>query len=251
MMIMSSGALLTRSGEGPVEASYNTFGFDGSSESVSATISGGLGDSTNSTFTQSVWFNADLVPSWTHVIVVDDTGTNGNWIGVRLDNSTTIKANLYNGTTNEDVTGSFTTGSLVNATITYDYNTGNMELFVNGSSQGTITTTGSFSNLTRLNLGRTSPSRSGGLINWYDGSLANAMVWNRVLSNSEISNLYNAGKIPYYETLPASLTSGNVLALELSSRDDSANDLSGNGNNGTKNGGVSADGSTQTFASYS
>ena len=77
-----------------------------------------------------------------------------------------------------------------------------------------------------------------------------ANIHYKVLTDAEVADLYNAGKIPYYETLPSNLTSDVKLAIEMSSRDNTLNDLSGNSNNGTANGGVTDNGSLQTFAAY-
>ncbi len=82
------------------------------------------------------------------------------------------------------------------------------------------------------------------------GDMSSVSIYNDELNQAEVTQLYNGGKIPYYETLPSSLTSGCVMAIEMSSRDNTLNDLSGNSNNGTANGGVTDNGSLQTFAAY-
>ena len=89
-------------------------------------------------------------------------------------------------------------------------------------------------------------------ISYMQGSMTSPIMSNqRAFSDGELSGLYQSGKVPYYETLPSSITDDVTLCVEMSSRDNFLNDLSGNGNNGTAQNGVTDDGDLQTFTPYS
>jgi hypothetical protein len=90
-----------------------------------------------------------------------------------------------------------TTGVPMHITVRHDVSghasgNGTAELFINGASQGTRTNTAmtSFPNCT----GTFSLSALGGVIQWYaDGVMDVTEIYNRLLTDTEISNIYNGG----------------------------------------------------------
>jgi hypothetical protein len=69
---------------------------------------------------------------------------------------------------------------------------------------------------------------------WWNGQLDDIAIWNRALTQQEITNLYNASvPPPPCNPLPSNLQTGLVGYWPLSGN---ANDESGNGNHGTVNG---------------
>ena len=85
---------------------------------------------------------------------------------------------------------------------------------------------------------------------YFDGDLSSMCIINKDVGLSGVLSLYNGGNIPYYETLPTTLTDDMVVYYELSSRDPSGNNLAGDTHDLTISGGWTSDGSLQTFAPY-
>ena len=235
----------------PAGDDYNTFGFDGSSKLINC------GQDSSIVITNNI-----TVACWVNINSTSNTVQNifGRWRGaatswswmLTTESNSTLSFYTYGGSSPQGLQGPtltvgdwyFLCGRLSGT---------DKRFTVNSTNYSTTTpTTGIFGGTEDLCIGTANdavePSPDAFML---DGSITSPMMWNRFLSDAEVSSLYQAGKIPYYETLPSSLTSGCVLALELSSRDNTLNDLSGNGNNGTANGGVTDDGELQTFTSYS
>lgn len=249
MSILLRRSIIWSANKLPPEGQYNTFGFDGTDDYIDFGNDASLQLTNN--ITVSVWVKTPSTIAIENIVGKYDSATNQRSHLLQLYSGGRFRllVSKTGGTNIYEVFG--TSGTIVADTtyfVTYTIANQTMKIFVNGALHATgspLPSSGIFNSSATFKLGRETNSGT----DW-SGDAANLLVFNRVLSDSEILNLYNSGEIPYYETLPTSLTSGNVLASELSSRDDSANDLSGNGNNGTKNGGVSANGSLQTFASY-
>lgn len=255
MMIMSSGALLTRGAAG--DADYSTFGLNGTNEYMtiadSSSIDVGTGDATfhivaainNNGSTQMIFSKgAGGYPNYDFYI--DSSGV----IYCRLELNA---SNHYNYTTDGVV--DYSDG--VFRSFIWDTNRAANQpiLYVNGvsvtmvlaASSGTVAT-GDISSAGALNIGR----RDLGGSNLYaNGAITEFFKFNKSLSASEALNLHNSGIRPYYTSLPTNYTDYGDIALELSGRDSTGNDLTPNGNNATFVNGISDDGLTQTFASYS
>lgn len=250
MSILLRRSIIWSANKLPPQDQYNMFGFDGTDDYIDFGNDASLQLTDN--FTICVWIETSSLDSNDHVFGKWSSTNNQRsyFLQERNDGRFRFVVSKNGGATTYDVLGST---SSISANTEYfvccTVEGTTLKIFVDGveyASDTSMPSAGIHNSTENLVVGGTATNSVD-----YEGSAANFFVFNRVLSDSEILNLYNSGNIPYYETLPTSLTSGNVLASELSSRDDSANDLSGNGNNGTKNGGVSANGSLQTFASYS
>ena len=75
-----------------------------------------------------------------------------------------------------------------------------------------------------------------------DGDICNVIIFNDELSGAELAPLGSTtDETVYFETFPTDIKNKAIWGVELSSRDDSVDDLVGT-NNGTINGSVSANG---------
>jgi hypothetical protein len=116
--------------------------------------------------------------------------------------------------------------------IVWVYSNTNLYLYINGS----LTTTS-----TILNINTTAQNfmfgntvlNSLGQYEKYKGAIDDVVIWNRALTQQEITNIYNSS-LPQTACLPANVpTTGLVGYWPFCGN---ANDESGNGNNGTNNG---------------
>jgi len=107
------------------------------------------------------------------------------------------------------------------------------KLYINGNLVNSNSSTGSICNsLNALNIG--ADINNGSLYRFFNGKIDDIGVWNRTLTQQEITNLYNG--VNYSDTCNAvsgSLVNGLVGYWPFCGN---ANDDSGNGNNGTVNG---------------
>jgi len=97
--------------------------------------------------------------------------------------------------------------------IAYTASTGTMEVYTQGVSRGTDATldTSIFDGTSALEIGVY--QEGGGRGNWYDGVLDEVGVWNKVLSATEVTDLYNGGAgfaYPFSAGGPANLKSLNT-----------------------------------------
>jgi len=254
--VTSDGSLQTFAPYDPVaEASYNTFGFNGSTEYILAP-NGVCGN--NVAVTISAWIRINSSTPAEGLIYAENDGTSRAAAIFRLSASNrkrlliggrqTSNGTFYNSETSTDVltddTWHFVTG-IINTT------NDNHKIYVDGVSVLDESSVGWSSDI--VGNGLTLTANIGEYFSNnlnFLGDMSAVAIYNDELSSGENSQLYNAGKNPYYETLPTSMTSKNILYYEMSSRDDTLNDLSGGGNDGLAQGSISSDGSLQTFAAY-
>ncbi len=248
-------AIEQSSGGGPAEAQYNMFAFDAVDDEI--VVSNGVCGN-NDAVTISAWVKISSSTPAEGLIYAENDGTSRAGVIFRLSATNRKKlliggrqssnGTFYNSETSTDVltddTLHFVTG-VINTTAN------NHKIYVDGALV-----------LNESSIGWTSDIVCNGLslnakIGEYfsnnlrgGGERAQRRKEKVAVNHEEGKKVTNGGKIPYYETLPSSLTSGCVMAIEMSSRDNTLNDLSGNSNNGTANGGVTDNGSLQTFAAY-
>jgi len=132
-------------------------------------------------------------------------GTSGNrgWSGVYYSyNSGTIRLGFtrYDPTNNDfNIYHNITLGTDDWHMITLTYNSSQLEAFVNGSSVGTVTATSSGGTASSYE----NPTFSLGKANNYCNAIIDeAGVWNRQLSDAEITELYNSGDGLAYNPQP-------------------------------------------------
>jgi hypothetical protein len=223
------------------EAQYNTFLFDGTNDRIS----------TN--YASYVDLTAGMTANvWCKFTSNSNTSPFGNWnsTGWMLFISSTNQCRFYvNGSFTSSV--AITTGQWIMLTATYDKTT--MRLYEDGVEIATLANTATISQPS-LGLPLELGAYAGGTSSFFDGSITSPILFNRALTPAEVSDLYQAGKTAYYETLPTSLTDDVVWAVEMSSRDNSLVELSGTGTpadkQGVANGGVTDNGDLQTFTPY-
>ncbi|MCH2209596.1 MAG: InlB B-repeat-containing protein, partial [Lentisphaerales bacterium] len=117
-----------------------------------------------------------------------------------------------------------------------------LEVFLNNSPSGAVSTTYENGGST------TSPWTFGNrATHAFSGDLSNILIFNRALTNQEITDLYNSGFPKKFIDYNSSITDSAVIALELTENANALIDQSGNSNNAVANNGVTADGSLLTY----
>lgn len=163
-----------------------SFGFNGS-----AYVS--FGDITNfdglTTMSISCWFKTSSA-SASQFLVAKENNYYCFEIGMYAGK---MRAYFYNGT--YAVSGStYNDGAWHHVVATYDSALGsqNIKLYIDGSSVATANVTGAIPNTTDYFAFGTA-ARSGNYANKYTGYLDEIGIWNKVLSSSEVTSLYNSG----------------------------------------------------------
>ena len=182
----------------------------------------------SSSSTMSIWFNAaGFSNSGLSRAMLSYGIWNSNkarYIGQRGGSANVLTyAQLFN---DKNCTFNYSLNTWYNFVVTYD--TGVVKMYINSNLIGTYTITGTATSQGNVYFG-CHPS----LGDFFDGNLDDAAIYNRALTQSEITGLYNAGTntntcLPSY--LP---TTGLVGYWPFCGN---ANDESGNGNNGTVTG---------------
>lgn len=97
--------------------------------------------------------------------------------------------------------------------VAYDASAGSFEVYTQGVSRGTDTTvdTSLHDGTSALEIG--TYTEGGGRSNWYDGVVDEVGCWNKVLSSTEVTELYNSGSALSYNDFVAPPT--NVLLDDL------------------------------------
>ena len=223
---------------------YNSFGFDGTDDEISV-VSNNFKFTDN--FSVSSWVKINAT-SEAYPRIIDystfPTGANHGWF-LGFENLTT---KIYFSVVN--LFGASETGYTLNINQWYHvvgvYNSTEQEayLYVDGvkvKSYTGITGSASYTGITTLTIGNRVHGNDP--TEWFNGGVAQPMVFDRVLTSSEIIALYNKNAPLPYSQVQSTVTNDCVLAYELTSNDSSLTDLSGNGNNGTASGGVTSNGS--------
>lgn len=172
----------------------SAFDFDGQSNYIEVVSSNSL-NVTNS-YTLSVWIN---VSQWSFLSPIDEHSIiskidNGNWYGGyevwTTNNNGTIAHSGNIGNSNVLITSSnYIENVWYNVLLTYDGNS--LKMFVNGilvnsqSKSGQIQTSS-----IPLRFGRR--GGAGFYNNWFKGKIDDIGIWNRALTQQEITNLYNS-----------------------------------------------------------
>ena len=211
---------------------YTVFNFDGTDDFIDCGNDASLQITGDISVTG--WFKIGSLGSTQDVM--------GKWEGalatlswlVRVEASGELRFYTHNGSTSTFISGpTLVTDKWYFFAARRDSTT--MYLSVDNAPPITAAVTGALQGgTTNLTIGNSSPSVSF----HFDGDITMPMVFNRLLTINEISSIYNQNLPKLYAQMLTQITDDCVLALELSSNDSSANDLSTASNDGTPNGGV-------------
>lgn len=186
-----------------------------SSQYFSKTSQTGLAFSGGS-FSLAFWTNPTSLVAFTYLLTLfdDDAPDSRSWytrFNATGGVSVTLRAadNLSNLTAT--VAAGFTTGSLQHCVITYTASTHLIEVYRNGTSQGTadITATSFRTSGSTFEIGSLI---SGGQNPAYTGQLDEIGAWSRVLTSTEVSQLYNSGNGLQYPFAGATTANPHLLS---------------------------------------
>ena len=122
----------------------------------------------------------------------------------------------------------------VNQHIVMSYDGSVAKFYINGNLVSSINNSGNIATSANLFFGKSGCNNAGQMIDAFKGKLDDIGMWNRALTQQEITNMYNG--VTYSDTCNAvsgSLVNGLVSYYPFCGN---ANDDSGNGNNGVVNG---------------
>ena len=147
----------------------------------------------SSSFSISMWFNADALPSSTYVplFFTDGYGGSNSDYGVALYlYGNTIKPWIDRQATYTNIftAGTLYTGTWYHVVLNRDYNS-KWELFLNGSSLGTYTSAGLTDDYTPSSFSTIGKHANSAM--WFDGRIDQTRIFNKALSSSEVTTLYN------------------------------------------------------------
>ena len=230
----TNGASLTTDRFGNANSAYN---FNGISDNITIPNSTSLSNMTSITI--SAWFNInqwDMINNqgWFPILSKTNSSSYGKY---RLGAYTSVNGepSLY-GNLSTEATG-ITQNNLYSLNqwnqVVITISNGNSTIFLNGVQvyNGATSYTGwSTTDNLPLLIGKDIP----GIVDYANGKIDDIGMWNRVLTQQEVTNMYNS--VTYSDTCNAvsgSLVNGLVGYWPFCGN---ANDQSGNGNNGTVNG---------------
>lgn len=185
----NNGATLTTDRFGNLNKAYD---FDGVSQFIEIPSNAGL--RVSNFYSISVWISSDIwsfnAPLDEHAIV--SKIANGNWNGGYEIYSGGNGFILHTGRIGSNFlisSGSYLINTWYFITVTFDGT--NVRLFINGILVDSINKVGSLetSNVP-LRFGRR--GGAGDYNNWFNGKIDDIGIWNRALTQQEITNLYNA-----------------------------------------------------------
>ncbi len=189
----------------------------------------------------SAWIKAAAVDGVRHEIFTKSSSLHYSMI---IESFNKPRGYLYNGITWPTVTSSETISpnTWYYLTTTWDNTSKVFKIYVDGVSKGNAT----FPDFSIQN-NSAYPAWIGGGSNKFNGSIDEVRIYNRSLSASEITEVYNSGIL----SNPNLNSTGLVAWYDFEGSSTIAIDKSGNGNNGTKQGDAKLTNSqeqTQTFA---
>lgn len=164
--------------------------FDGTSDYVS--IDGVANDVVETSFAFSVWIKSTWAAGFDTVLAIN-TAALGNQTQLFIDNTLTIR--VYDGT--QDATELSSSGSVVDGKwhhVVYSRSGATGTLYVDGVSQGTHTSSDTFTGTDLWSLGQefdAGPVAS----DLYAGGMDEVRIYSRPLSGTEVLNLYNSGLV--------------------------------------------------------
>ncbi|MDQ8189144.1 LamG-like jellyroll fold domain-containing protein [Roseibacillus persicicus] len=171
--------------------------FDGNGDYVS--VSGEIvEDAPDGSYSISAWFNPSIVPEGsTRMMVYETTPSYAISLGLREgSNSEDTQIQFFTQSSDADkiinypVADNTLAGRLFHSLLTFDASTGKIVAYINGVEIGEAQNNGEIADFSGLNIGtyRNATGR------WFHGAIDEIAVWNRVLSPTEVTLLYNGGQ---------------------------------------------------------
>jgi len=225
-----------------VYTTVNSFGYDGVDDNVNCGADSSIQLTGSQTW--SVWFNSSDLAT---VVIMGKIPTNYRAMAIRIDSSrvyATVYPTVGSSTNSAAIhhTQVLTANTWYHVAFTIDIDANLMRVSLSGVEETNTYAFAVGTSSDDLLLG--SNPAGGGLL---DGSITQPMIFNRALSLAETDVLYNQDRPRTFSQLPTTITDDAALAIEMTSRDATLTDLSGNGNDGTANGGVTSDGAEIVF----
>jgi len=215
--------------------------FDGSNDYISVSDSASL---TSSSFAAEIWIKPD---STSDQSIIEKSNPNTNqraWeVGVVSGN---IKFAVYNGpgggATQDSVSSSsISAGTWYHILAIHDDTGNELKLFVNNVETSKAYSAGVAGGTADLHIS-SRINGAGARVEYFNGDMGFARVYDDNITDLEAGFLYNTGEAITYGQLTSDLKSKCVMNIEMSDRNDSLEDNSGNNNDGTANGGVTIGG---------
>jgi hypothetical protein len=230
-----NGATLTTDRFGNANSAYS---FNGSSNYIQCDLTTTLNTSSLSGITLSGWTNNSTYSQSAPQVITALFDTSNTSYSIGYGNSNGTNAFLSGSCGYAGIGSAMqvtpttppTPNNWYHVVMTCDFSTNISKLYINGIYQSQSSSSLIAANLNKIIIGKWYSS------NWFqNGKLDDIGIWNRALTQQEVSNMYNQ-VTPYSDTCNAvsgSLTQGLVAYWPFCGN---ANDDSGNGNNGTVNG---------------
>lgn len=214
---------------------YKSFSFNGVSTHITSALTN------TADFSVSFWFRATSSSRGAMIWNYTNGPPNG---GINIEQSTGNKLRFatQNGVTLYDINSinNINDSKWHHAVCTYNSTSNEMEMILDGVSQGTQTNPDGIKITSDFTIGR----RSAGINDRYFlGSISQIRYFNRELNTLEAEELYNQNVPLDYASVSTAITDDCLLAYAMNSNDNTLNDLSGTGNDGNAGGGVTSDGS--------
>ena len=207
--------------------------FDGSDEYVDLGTSAGNFNNTDS-FSVSAWINANTLNSTNRCIVNRVTGSPANGWEMRI--TTANKVRFLLASTSANYNGQDTTVLSTNTWyhVVGTWNGSDAKIFLNGvedtSTPITQNSVGTITGTRTLAVGANAITSS----SYFPGSIDDVRIYNRALSATEVSALYNSGATTAKPTIKTVSRQGLVGYWSFEDGTSTkATDFSGNGNTGT------------------
>ncbi|MCX5709190.1 MAG: DUF2341 domain-containing protein, partial [Candidatus Omnitrophica bacterium] len=246
--VISGTGSLTKSGAGKVTLSpgssvCSAVSFDGSSGNyVGVADDASLSGMTDLSVSAWVYIVGDGISNGV-IIIKQGTGDEGNASYGLLylvgPDKITFSLNV-GGWADHETTSTFSPNTWYLVTATYDGDTGDGNIYINGNEtpDSTFNISGGgpvAATTSSLMIGR----EDTWIEETFNGKIAETAVWNRTLAASEVSVLYNSGSGVYGSTSTAPFNSGLVAGWNFNENAGTeAADFSGYGRTGTLNGAV-------------
>lgn len=138
----------------------------------------------------SAWVTFESFDFENWIVAKDDGGSDRAYaFGVKSPNKITLQIDGNNAVADGDTT--LSTGVRYHIVVTYNDSSKVIEYYLNGSSDGSTSNIGTIStNNANVNIGRRSLSPSDTHV---DGIIENVGIWNKILTPTEVDDLYNSG----------------------------------------------------------